>query len=213
MIKINLLSVERPVAKAAKVPFQFGQKITVVCSLIFLVTAVTIGWRYWTLKRESARLDTDIANARKEVTRLESIIKQVADFEKRKADLQERVDLIEQLRKAQTGPVHMLDQISRALPAMLWLTDVKQGANANEVLIEGRCTTLTGLSDFVANLEQSGYFKRSVEILNSQTEPMATPPGELIKFAVRAQFQLPGTEAAKAPAPAEKPAAKPGAIG
>ena len=61
--------------------------------------------------------------------------------------------LIEQLRKGQTGPVHMLDQISRALPPMLWLTELKQGADANEVVIDGRCTTLTGLSDFVANLE------------------------------------------------------------
>ena len=34
--------------------------------------------------------------------------------------------LIEQLRKDQTGPVHMLDQISRALPPMLWLTEMKQ---------------------------------------------------------------------------------------
>ena len=34
--------------------------------------------------------------------------------------------LIEQLRNGQTGPVHMLDQISRALPPMLWLTELKQ---------------------------------------------------------------------------------------
>ena len=34
--------------------------------------------------------------------------------------------------------------------------------------------TLTGLSDFVANLEATGYFKRSVEIVSSQTEVMPT---------------------------------------
>ena len=68
-------------------------------------------------------------------------------FEQRKAQLQQRVVLIEQLRKGQTGPVHMLDQISRALPPMLWLTELKQvGA---DVVIDGHCTTLTGLSDFV----------------------------------------------------------------
>ena len=53
---------------------------------------------------------------------------QVQQFEQRKAQLQQRVALIEQLRKDQTGPVHMLDQISRALPPMLWLTELKQGA-------------------------------------------------------------------------------------
>ena len=50
-------------------------------------------------------------------------------FEQRKAQLQQRVALIEQLRKSQTGPVHMLDQISRALPPMLWLTELKQAGD------------------------------------------------------------------------------------
>ncbi len=64
----------------------------------------------------------------------------------------------------------MLDQISRSLPPMLWLTGLKQGATPTEVVIDGRCTTMTGLSDFVANLEGSGFFKRGVEIIQSQTE-------------------------------------------
>ena len=76
------------------------------------------------------------------------MIQQVQQFEQRKAQLQQRVVLIEQLRKGQTGPVHMLDQISRALPPMLWLTELKQ-TGGNDVVIDGRCTTLTGLSDFV----------------------------------------------------------------
>ena len=101
--------------------------------------------------------------------------------------LQQRVVLIEQLRSAQAGPVHMLDQISRALPPMLWLTELKQAGS--EVVIDGNCTALTGLSDFVANLEASGYFKRSVEIVSTTTEPLPQPPGELIKFSIKAQFQ------------------------
>ena len=71
----------------------------------------------------------------------------------------------------------MLDQISRALPPMLWLTELKQTPVANEVVIDGRCTTLTGLSDFVGNLEASGYFKRSVEIVSSTTEAAADAAG------------------------------------
>ena len=80
--------------------------------------------------------------------------------------------LIEQLRKSQTGPVHMLDQISRSLPPMLWLTALKQDDTA--ITIDGRCTSLTALSDFVANLEATGYFKKSVEILSSQLETPTT---------------------------------------
>src|SRR5205814_4034703 len=102
-------------------------------------------------------LDHQISAAQQETMRLHSVIQQVQQFEQRRAQLQQRVVLIEQLRKGQTGPVHMLDQISRALPPMLWLTELKQ--TGGDVVIDGRCTTLTGISDFVANLEASGFFK------------------------------------------------------
>jgi Tfp pilus assembly protein PilN len=98
----------------------------------------------------------------------------------------------------------MLDQISKALPPMMWLTALKQ--TGADVVIEGRCTTLTGLSDFVASLEATGYFKRSVEIVSTQTESIAQPAMDLIKFSVKAQFAPPG---APAPAVPGKPAAAP----
>ena len=208
MIKINLLRVERQVAKKP-IGVRFAQKLTVACSLILLGAAVFIGWRYWSLAAQSAQLDTDIVNAQNEAARLRTIIAQVQQFEQRSAQLQQRVSLIEQLRRDQTGPVHMLDQISRALPPMLWLTDLKQGTNADEVMIQGRCTTLTGLSDFVGNLEQSGYFRKSVEIVSSQTEaPGAAQRGELIRFSIKAIFQRPSGPAPGPPA--TPPAAKPG---
>jgi len=184
MIKINLLAGDQRRAKK-KVALQAGQKVTVGASLILIAAGLLIGWRYWGLTKESAALDTQIAAAQKETARLHSIITQVQQFEQRKAQLQQRVALIEELRKDQTGPVHMLDQISRSLPPMLWLTQSKQTATANEVTIEGRATTLTALSDFVKNLEDSGYFKKSVEIVNSTTEVIPQPPGSLIKFQVR----------------------------
>jgi type IV pilus assembly protein PilN len=195
MIRINLLAVERERSKK-KAVFQTGQKVTIACSLVLVATVVLVGWRYLALNSESKQLDIDIANSQQEASRLHAIILQVQDFEQRKAQLQQRVVLIEQLRKSQTGPVHMLDQISRSLPPTLWLTGLKQEADG--ILIDGRCTTLTGLSDFVANLEATGYFKRSVEIVSSQTEVMTTPPGEVVKFSVRGVFITPGEAAAGA---------------
>ncbi|MEP7304696.1 MAG: PilN domain-containing protein [Acidobacteriota bacterium] len=189
MIRVNLLAVERRVAKRAGT-FDAAQKITVACSAVLIVAALFVGWRYWALQQESKQLDQGIADARQETARLRTILQQVEAFEQQKAQLQERVALIEQLRKSQSGPVHMLDQISRALPPMLWLTQLKQTDDA--VVIDGRCTALTGLSDFVANLEASGYFRKSIEIVSSQTEALPAPPGELVKFSIKAQFQQPG---------------------
>ena len=189
MIKINLLAAERERTKK-KSTFLTGQKVTIACSLVLVLALVTIGWRYLSLNNESKQLDIDIANSQQEATRLHAIILQVQEFEQRKAQLQQRVVLIEQLRKSQTGPVHMLDQISRALPPALWLTALKQ--TDDSVVIDGRCLALTGLSDFVANLEASGYFRKSIEIVSSQTEAIPTPPGQLVKFSIKAQFQQPG---------------------
>ncbi len=189
MIRINLLATERRKAKKT-VKLQVGQKLIIGCSLILVVAGLFMGWRYWALGREAARIDADIQAAQQETTRLQGIIQQVRQFEQRKAQLQERVALIEQLRKGQTGPVHMLDQISRSLPPLVWLSELKQ--NGNDIVMDGSCTNLNGLSDFVANLEASGYFKRPVEIVSTTAEPLNQPPGELIKFNIRAQFQVPG---------------------
>jgi type IV pilus assembly protein PilN len=202
MIRINLLAVERAAAKK-KLAFQSGHKLAIGCSLILVLAVLFVGWRYWTVTRDSTRLDEEISKSQQETARLHSIIQQVQEFEQRKAQLQQRVVLIEQLRKGQTGPVLMLEQISRSLPPMLWLTELKQAAG-NDVVIDGNCTTLTGLSDFVANLEMSGYFKRSIEIVSTTTEVMARAPGELIKFSIKAHFQRPGEVEPPVAAPAVK---------
>jgi type IV pilus assembly protein PilN len=196
MIKVNLLTVER--RRARKKAFDSTRRVTVGCVLILLGAALAVGWRYWTLAGTSAQLDRDIGSAQREAAQLHSVIAQVQQFEQQRAQLQQRVGLIEQLRREQAGPVHMLDQISRALPPTLWLTELAQTENPNEVVISGKCTTLTSLSDFVSNLEASGYFKRSVEIVKSELEAMSTPPGEVVAFSIRAVFQGPGGQAAPA---------------
>jgi type IV pilus assembly protein PilN len=195
MIRINLIAGERekPSKRRVGVPFDIGQKVTLVCSLILVVTALGIGWWWWALDREQARLATEIASADRETARLKSILSQVAGFEKQKQQLQERVALIEELRKGQGAAVHMVDELSKAVPEMLWLTELKQ--DGGELTIEGRCTTLTALSDLVANIERSAYFRRPVEILDSQVEGGGAPgAGELIKFTLKATYALPGSE-------------------
>jgi type IV pilus assembly protein PilN len=190
MIRINLLAAERDRGKKKAITLgTAGQKLTLGCSLILILAVLFIGWRYWALGRESNQLDAEISAAQQETTRLHSVIQQVQQFEQRKAQLQQRVVLIEQLRKGQTGPVHMLDQISRALPPMLWLTELKQ--TGTDVVIDGKCTTLTGLSEFVSSLEASGYFKRSIEIVSTTSESTSQPAGELIKFTIKGVFQQP----------------------
>src|SRR5262249_26765451 len=127
-----------------------------------------------------------------------SVIQQVQQYEQRKAQLQQRVALIETLRKGQTGPVHMLDQISRAVPPMLWLTELKQ-AN-DDILIDGKCTNQTGVAEFISNLEASGYFKRWTDWVATTGGASTRPRVELIRFSLRAPSRP--REAPRAAAPA-----------
>lgn len=185
MIKVNLLSIDRDRVKRKPAKFQIsGQKATLASSLILVATALLIGWWYWSLTTGSAELDRQIADAQRETIRLQSVIQQVQQFEARRAQLQQRVTLIEQLRKGQTGPVHLLDVISNSLPDTMWLTDLKQ--SGNDVLIDGQCMALTSLSDFVSGLESSGVFAGPVEIVDSQAQPATPTTAEVIKFTVKA---------------------------
>jgi len=190
VIKINLLAVDRDRAKR-KATIPGGDRITIACSLILVSAALVVGWWYWSLQKQSSDVDQQIVDAQRETARLQGVIQQVQQFEARRAQLQQRVTLIEELRKGQTGPVHLLDEVSRSVPDTMWLTVMKQ--TGNDIAIEGRCSTLTALSDFVSALEMSNYFERPVEIVDSTVEPASGTTPELIRFSVKGRFKAPVT--------------------
>lgn len=209
MIRINLLETDRRPQKGVVSGIDLAQKITVIGSLILLLAVVGIGWRYWALGQENATIARELAEARAEEGRLQEILRQVQEFEAQRAQLQQRLTLIDELRRGQSAPVHMVDQISRALPEMTWLTGLRQ--SGYDVTIEGRCLSLTSLSDFIGNLEASRYFQRPVEILESSVVPGNDAGPDLIQFSIRGTFQMAGIETA--PPDAKGPAKKGGPRG
>ena len=188
MIRINLLGVERP--KARKLPtFTIqAQQLTIACSLILVASLAGVGWWYWSLKQSAAQVEIDITTAQQELVRLQSVLAEVKQFEAQRTQLQQRVQLVEQLRAGQTVPVQLLDHISRSVPEMLWLTDLEQKAGA--LTIQGRSNTLAATADFVTNLKSSTLLAdldmdTEVETL----QPVQGQPGvELYKFRVRASL-------------------------
>jgi Tfp pilus assembly protein PilN len=212
MIRINLIAGERRAAKPEGRTFQIGQNVTVLGSLLLIVTALGLGWRYWTNMQAEGQIAREIAAAKREEARLGEVLKQVADLEAQRTQWQQRVALIDELRRGQAAPVHIIDQISRSLPDLTWLTAVKQ--DGYDVTIEGRCTSLTALSDFVANLESTKYFKRPVEIVNSEVMTGQKDGPELIEFIIKGTFQMAGIDQPEPPAKGtKKPAAKGGKVG
>jgi type IV pilus assembly protein PilN len=203
MIRVNLLPTERRKAKAPAFGLQAGQKIALGGSLILLLAGLFVLWRYWALGQDAAQVERDIETQRREEQRLVQVINEVKDFESRRERLQQRVGLIEELRRGQTAPVHMLDQVSKSLPDMTWLTKMTQ--SGYDVTMEGNCMSLTSLSDFVANLEGTRYFARPVEIVTSEVVPATQQAPEMIKFTVKGTFQMAGLQPPPPPAGAAPP--------
>jgi type IV pilus assembly protein PilN len=211
MIRINLLNTERKAAKAASPGMQAGQKMMIVGSLILVATVLLLGWRFWALGQEEAQVRREIEAANREEARLQEILRQVQEFENRRKLLEARVALIDELRKGQSAPVHMIDQISKALPEMTWLTAMQQ--NGYTLTMQGRCLTLTSLSDFIGNLEASRYFIRPVEIIESSVLDGGKEGPELISFTIRGTFQMSGVESVAPPPPGTKGSARGGKRG
>ena len=203
MIRINLLGVDR--AKARKAPaFDVGQQLTLLCSLILVAAALGIGYWYWTLNEEANRVEAEIAQAQQEQARLASLLTEVTQFEAQRAQLQQRVRLIEELRAGQSVPVQLLDLVSKSIPDMLWLTDLDQ--TGQTLTIQGRATTLIAISRLVGNLGNSELLVKPIEIVDSQVEALqagAAAPVDVIRFTVRATIKKP---APPSPATAAAPA-------
>jgi type IV pilus assembly protein PilN len=196
MIRINLLAVERERVKK-RVVISEAQRVTIAASLILVGTGLIIGWWFWSLRQQSAQLDEELLRAENETRQVRSVLEQVRKFEAQKALLQTRVSLIEQLRKGQSAPVHILDEISKSVPERLWLNELTQvGA---DFTMAGMTDSMTAVSDFVANLEGTKWFGKPVEIVDSQVQT-DSKAGDLIRFQIKAQFVDPSTAAKPAPA-------------
>jgi type IV pilus assembly protein PilN len=111
----------------------------------------------WFFKSAQIRdLDTRIAADEKRKKDLQAIKVQVDAFQAKKTLLENKVGLIKKLKAEQKGPVHMLDEISKALPDLVWLTALDE--TAGRVKFTGESNGLTAVAAFLEGLGRSGWF-------------------------------------------------------
>ena len=164
MIKINLLAQAQATGKprAAAPKFEgagtFGQN-TLMVGVVLLALGF-IGWRWYTLASETKQLQVEIGKAEKERERLQAIIKKGEEYKVKKDLLQRKITLITQLKHNQSGPVHLLDEVSKQLPDFLWLDSMSE--SAFNISIAGKATTYNAVSNFYNNLTCSRYFQNVV---------------------------------------------------
>jgi len=205
MIRINLLAADRgPSQKKAKSSAAPGAVQAYLFLALFAGGALLACAGLWFYKSNViAKLDSDIVKAEERQRQLQAIKQQVDDLEKKRTTFQRKVDLIEQLKAEQSGPVHMLDEISKNLPDFVWLSALDQ-SGAGITLI-GQSNSLTAVADFILALQRSGWFP-----VVDLTESHET--NNIIDFSLKANFLNPEIAAkakAKAAAAPPPPAAAP----
>ena len=211
MIRINLVAPER----AAKAKPKAGPALPAGALQSYLLLALFAGGAlvlcagaWWMQSNKLRDLNTRIAADEKRQKDLQAIRAQVDQFQQKKAMLENKVLVIEKLRLAQKSPVHMLDEISKALPDFVWLTGMEQTRGGN-LRFSGQSNSYAAVADFISALQRSGWFPQ-VDLGTSQEQQ------SLVAFTLSGTFRDPevvakekaAEEAAAAAAPVAKAKAK-----
>jgi type IV pilus assembly protein PilN len=162
LIRINLLTEARAAAARKKSPFlPSGARLNNVILLGGVVAGLLyIGIMALVLTSRSKALDEDIVRAQEEVARLKSIIDEVKGYEDKKASLEAKIQLINNLKTNQKGPVRLMDEISKALPDLVWLSELT--VSGDQVSLKGRTLSPNAVATYLENLKKSPFFAEPV---------------------------------------------------
>jgi type IV pilus assembly protein PilN len=180
MIRINLL----PVKAARKKEMLRGQLIIVLLSIIIVL--VGCAGVYAALQARISAEKKEIAGIEAEIGQLKKTIGEVAHFKKLQAALREKLDVLDKLKEGKNGPVHILDELSLAIPDRVWLTSFKESGGS--VSISGLGINEETVATFMQDLEASPYFK-DVELQVIEQTSQGTL--KLQKFQVSCKAQMP----------------------
>jgi Tfp pilus assembly protein PilN len=154
---------------------------------------------YSSLTTENANLDATIGTLQAQKAALDAVIKENAIYEARKKALENRIKVIEGLKRNQVNPIIALDVLSEAIERtkFVWLTQLDQN---NAILsMNGIGTSVNAIADFVTYLESTNYF-RNPELAH------ATDSAGNFTFSLKCEFAPPS----KTPPAADDPATRGG---
>jgi type IV pilus assembly protein PilN len=173
MIRINLLgsSSKGKAKKSASFTmpsFNFGNlggPVVQVAAVLLIAGALNYGYWYQ-LDREKKSIEVQTRVAEQKNRELADIKARYLERQKQADNYKRRVDVIDQLRANQSGPVNLLAMIGDTVnkTEAVWLNSMQdQGAN---VAIDGTALSSDAVANLISNLQKTGYF-RNVEIKES----------------------------------------------
>ncbi|NWF91974.1 MAG: PilN domain-containing protein [Syntrophaceae bacterium] len=162
MIKINLLAIRKEKKK-----IKIRKEFLVLIPALVLEFAF-IGFMEWKMDKEKAELLESISKAKKENDYYKSLMTEVKKAKESQKILQDKLNVINSLRKQKAVPARVLDEISMNKPDKIQLDSLKkEGAKLG---IEGLALDDETVANFMTNLRRSKVFKSVDLIVTEQVE-------------------------------------------
>lgn len=162
MIKINLL-LTRKEKKKAGVRKEFVILILAVGLVLILLAALN-----WKMGKEKEDMVAQISETKKEIARYKSLAVEVTKAKEAQKVLQDKLNIINSLKKGKETPVRVLDEISVDKPEKLQLESMKK--EGSKLGIEGIALDDETIVQFMTNLKKSKLFKNVDLIVSEQIE-------------------------------------------
>jgi type IV pilus assembly protein PilN len=169
MIRINLLGAPKPKTKRGGSPavmeLDIGGGVSPVIKIAAVVLVVVLlNAGYWyRLDKEKSRIEQQMTLAQRKNAELSSVKARYLERQRQAENYKRRVDVIDQLRASQSGPVNLLNTVGSTVnnTEAVWLNAMKdQGASID---IEGLALSQDAVANLITNLQKTGYFT-NVEI-------------------------------------------------
>jgi Tfp pilus assembly protein PilN len=129
-----------------------------------LLLVGSINSAYWySLDKQKQSIVTKMAVAEQKNRELADVKAKYLERQSQADNYKRRVDVIDQLRAGQMGPVNLLNTIGETVNGTeaVWLSTMKdQGTSVN---IEGMALSTDAVANLIQNLQKTGYFK-TIEI-------------------------------------------------
>ena len=165
MLKINLLPI-RQLKKRAKARSQIAAGIVIFLSVLVLLGLVGI--------LQAGRITTlndEIAVKTKEKKSFDKVIQELADLEKKRLDLNNKIQIINKLKSDSSLTVHVLDEVSNIVDNnRMWLTSLNQ--RGGSLKLTGYALDNQTVAQFMDELKVSPYIT-SVSLNNSSLKQVA----------------------------------------
>jgi type IV pilus assembly protein PilN len=162
MIKINLILARKEKKKVGM------RKEFIILILSAVLLLVGLGLIQWMLGKEKEDTLVQISNTKKDIAYYKSLTTEVEKKKEEQKMLQNRLDIIDSLRREKAGPAKVLDELSIDKPEKIHLESVKK--EGSKLGIEGIALDDETIANFMTNLRKSKLFKNVDLIVSEQVE-------------------------------------------